>query len=1095
MRLLLSAFVAGLALSFGVLGIQEPAAEGAFTEQKRLSVRVPVRSDVATPESELILVPAHGDSNTEGRTVQLNQHVIEGKTTIVCSDNSDVRTELESAVQAWNTALDWTRFTDSQGNTGGPFEYFEPASSTDTCASNSEGKDVHVYVRRVPRDNAVYWSDKQEEPPRKLFAFTESTLYSAYHSTEYSVIALSDQGDVRRSTIIHELGHVLGLSDYMTCTGLRAQGSARIDPDPADQHYALMYNASDRECRPQDQETITDRDLRDLYEAYHVEPVTRVRVPWYSDEADAMRRAMNPSVSGNTLSFTVHWGKGGIAEAAHNASRVAILGYYSGIGWEILDEFELSDPANPMKMRSVSASKRAPAPTGEAPPLPAAWPVQYKVVGLTQGDIGWEGRRIYASTSDATQWNLDRALTFGGATYTEGDPTLLVAKFQRSGQMLSYPPTLSASLSPRYCWTGDTLTASVWAGGGSVDNPRVRVAGNAAWSPAAGLTELSVPCGSTSGPRQIAIESNHDSGPLRTIDYHVHKRPGTLVLRWAVENPLPGQSWNPPVCDGSGTDTVDIEWRINGLGSATLEYLRINDTKDGGPATPTVNIPCEDLNVSGSGVPLTAFALVSDGRGVTRTTLESPASLTASAVSGTVGTVELSWPRVPGASGYEVRHLEGSTKSKTMYVADPGAGATTSIEYPDTKESPALTSGTTYTFQVRARKLRSRTNTWTNSSQHTVRAVRTTSFDVNVSAAADQVGMQVASSGASAAQSITFHYDLRLEERLVAGGAVQFERRRSAQSPMLASGHAPYNHVFSNDGLGNNDPGRIHTGRTYRVGAMLVAAEVPGIGGEWVDSEDYAATFEFSPSVTSNSATLTWGAVAGASGYETRLGERGSVAKAEGTSHRFEGLREDSSYELFVRGVYEGGARSAWASETVRPTAPVILPTPTGLRATLAATSLTLHWQAAPGATLYQVSLDASRYEIATGTSHRYDGLTAEREYTLAVRALHTSAWSSFATLTARTTAAESPSAPPQPTGLRANMTATSAGLSWTTAAGATSYAVKACAGATCLTKTVTALTHTFNGLTPSTSYEFSVVANSRSFARNRGRRRAPRCG
>ena len=60
---------------------------------------------------------------------------------------------------------------------------------------------------------------------------------------------------------MHELGHVLGLSDYGTCDGLRVRGSgsAATNPDVQNQHYSLMYNASDRECRPMNQEGITER--------------------------------------------------------------------------------------------------------------------------------------------------------------------------------------------------------------------------------------------------------------------------------------------------------------------------------------------------------------------------------------------------------------------------------------------------------------------------------------------------------------------------------------------------------------------------------------------------------------------------------------------------------------------------------------------------------------------------------------------------------------------------------------------------------------------------------------------------------------------
>ncbi len=529
-RSLLTAAFAGMVLALGILGLELDLSsiESAIPVQRQEASQRPANYGAARSETAQSPKPAHEDANTAGRKVYLNQRVIDGMTTIVCSDDDEVRPELKLAVETWAMAWAWKQFTDSNGSAGGPLEYFEPSAGTDTCASNTEAKDVHVYVRRVPREGGVYWRDKQESPPRKLFTVSAPEVDDTYHTNHYSMIALSDKGEVDTSTLVHELGHVLGLSDYKTCDELHRTGTALVDPDPTDQHYALMYNASDRECRPQNQEAITDRDFRDLHEAYHVGAITKVRVPWYPVGSSKDSRAMNPAINGNVLSFTIHWDDG-IAEAAHNASQVAVFGYYTGIGWKLLSSLDLPTTTSSLPMVRISAMKETPPADPVHNPSPvAAWPTKYKVVGLTSGDIRWEGMRIGQSGKPHT-WNFDRAPA-SASNQTEGDPTFLVARLEQNGQVVSSPPSLSASISPRYCWTGGTLSVSVRAAGGALDNPKVRLVGASTWRDANGQTEFSVKCDSSDVVQWVGVESDHGTSNITDIPRFVHTPPKALVL-------------------------------------------------------------------------------------------------------------------------------------------------------------------------------------------------------------------------------------------------------------------------------------------------------------------------------------------------------------------------------------------------------------------------------------------------------------------------------------------------------------------------------------------------------------------------------------
>ncbi len=491
MKLLCSAAVVGLAIAFAVLGVSLPPAESATPTQEEADAASDAAIGRLQREASPELSPAHSDANTAGRTVRLNQRMIDGVTTIVCADDDAIRTELEPAVDAWNDALTRMSFTDSEGNASGPLEYFVPASASDTCASNTEGKDVHVYVRWVVRDGAAYWHDMQKLPlpPRKLFTFNNPRVDSIYHTDEYSIVALSDPGVPRtanRSTIIHEFGHVLGLSDYTNCDDLRVKtgGGAVEDPNPHDAHYSLMFNAPDRFCRPLDQATITDRDLRDLYEAYHVGAMTNVRVQVRKFSAPGERPV---AVNDDILSVSLRWHSrfgvsepNGIAELQHNAERVVVFAHYPENGWSRtpVGEFEIPTTGSPPDHLIVDAPRKSyPDPTVDFRTL-WEWPDRFRIVGLTQGDNRWLAGKA-GLTGNAANWAFDREFvhTQGTAdssddvTYTEGDPAYLSGRFVDSSNM-AIPNTrsVSASVSPRYCWPGERLTIDhrVFGGVGAV---------------------------------------------------------------------------------------------------------------------------------------------------------------------------------------------------------------------------------------------------------------------------------------------------------------------------------------------------------------------------------------------------------------------------------------------------------------------------------------------------------------------------------------------------------------------------------------------------------------------------------------------------
>ena len=409
MRTLLLAFVTGLALAGAMLGLGgQSLAHTEFRAEPDQRALLPA---AATPTDDRAAVRTptpgtHSDANSSAVTVRLNMNLIRGEPTRVCTTDPDVYPKLEAAISIWRTAL---RDLITVQGADGPFLLHRSLSGRPQTCPVSGPNDVDVLVRKSAEPGRAYYFNRQDSPPRKLFAATDDYIPESIRSEHHAVISLNSSLEVLTSTLVHELGHVLGLSDYTVCGLLHDLDTATTDPDPTDQHYALMYNAPDRECRPQDQEMITDRDLRDLYEAYHVGAVTHVRVPWYTS---SVQLAMNPSISGNTLRFTVHWGDG-IDEAAHNASEVAVFGNYADIGWMRLGSVSVPETGPLMPGLRVSAAKRRPEADPIVNPDPEeAWPYQYKVVGLTSGDIRWEGRRL-AQAGEPHIWAFDRAACIG----------------------------------------------------------------------------------------------------------------------------------------------------------------------------------------------------------------------------------------------------------------------------------------------------------------------------------------------------------------------------------------------------------------------------------------------------------------------------------------------------------------------------------------------------------------------------------------------------------------------------------------------------------------------------------------------------------
>lgn len=182
-----------------------------------------------------------------------------------------------------------------------------------------------------------------------------------------------------------------------------------------------------------------------------------------------------------------------------------------------------------------------------------------------------------------------------------------------------------------------------------------------------------------------------------------------------------------------------------------------------------------------------------------------------------------------------------------------------------------------------------------------------------------------------------------------------------------------------------------------------------------------------------------------------------------------------SSYRVDLSCPASGG--TIGISQVVLGTATAVPPNaPTGLIATPSpdGTELQLDWTAATGApTGYDVRIDGgSPTDVGNVLTHDFTGLTPGTSYTLEVRAYNAAGDSSWASITASTTAP-----PGTPTGLvETVLSPTSVELDWTASTGSPDgYEVRVDGGTA--TDIGNVLTHTFTGLYPGSSPLLEVRA------------------
>lgn len=630
------AVVAGIVLGITILGLGLPPTGMSAPRTEHVNRTLDMAARSAGPWKDLgVGAATHSDSNTAGREAKPNPNVIAGRSTLICTTEPTWFRALAPAVDAWNSALATLTFGDD--GTSHPLELYRTAAGNMPTGANgctdraTGGVDVVAVIGQCRGGSPACYESERSRTTRRMVFETSVEAGQAFESTEHATLIARTSAIITFNVAVHELGHVLGLRDYQEDHSQPGdQGCERLrngtpDVDPLNNHFSVMRNQQTADCWSEG--VITGRDLRDFYEAYHVGAITNVSVTGLV------------TLNDGTLSATLSW-RHGINQANHNASHVVILRQAAGsTSWDVVTSMPISSTLweMPFTDRSGTANR-------------------YKVVGVTRGDIRRQG-------------DFDETVTIGGVTYVEGDPTIIAGIAVWGGRGLR-PAMLSASVSPRYCFTGGSLTVSLTP----VNTRAVSVRG------ADGATDRSTPynadCGSVSGERSFTVTATTATATHTiSLPVNVHAQP----TRLALSNVWIQEADGFTVASGSRDDEISVTCRQGA--AATVHW-----TATGGAAPVGVWLTPMDSwmpqaqwaagyaqSLATAACPATGSGSVTQGLGlialgaagggveargqdIQRISAGAPAAPTGFTVShSTQRDFNLTWNAVAGATGYDVK--------------------------------------------------------------------------------------------------------------------------------------------------------------------------------------------------------------------------------------------------------------------------------------------------------------------------------------------------------------------------------------------------------------------------------------------------------
>lgn len=381
-------------------------------------------------------------------------------------------------------------------------------------------------------------------------------------------------------------------------------------------------------------------------------------------------------------------------------------------------------------------------------------------------------------------------------------------------------------------------------------------------------------------------------------------------------------------------------------------------------------------------------------------------------------TIEFNWDNIPGATGYSIIF-----NGKNYSVKNPS------------KTFTGLLSNTGYTYQLCSR------NKDGSSAYSAIKTVKTTPKppeDTTVSPTKESITISWNTVEGATGYDILFD------------GKVYPVTGNSITITGLTPGKTYNYQIRCKNADGSSSYGDIKT-----------AATIPNPPG---------VPINVNATATTNSVTVTWSEVNGATGYDISLDN--TVYSVSETNKTITGLVSGIKHSYKVRAKNAGGT-SAYSTVQFIKTVPVLPTVPANLNATATYNSVTISWDAVVGAASYDLLFNGATYNLGRNT-YLFTGLKPQTSYTYAVRAKNEAGDSAY-TSTRTVTTLQAPPAVPE--NLKATSTSDTVIITWGEVSGATDYDVLFDE----IVYSVTAATKIITGLVPGTSHTYQVRAKNAS--------------
>ena len=251
-----------------------------------------------------------------------------------------------------------------------------------------------------------------------------------------------------------------------------------------------------------------------------------------------------------------------------------------------------------------------------------------------------------------------------------------------------------------------------------------------------------------------------------------------------------------------------------------------------------------------------------------------------------------------------------------------------------------------------------------------------------------------------------------------------------------------------------------------------------------------------SSSVTASSATLTWGKVAEATGYQIQQYKSNKWAavktvKGAATVSSAVSITPGTNFKFRVLAYKTSGKKTYYSAATKEVTVKYTVAKPTSLKAaSVSATSAKLTWKAASGVAGYQIQqyADGKWKQIATSTTNSYTtSIIPATSYKFRVLSYVKVGNTTYASAASNEISVKYTIAAPSALQI-SSVSKESVSLSWKAASNAAGYMVYKLSGSTWQkVATVKTTTATISGLSAATTYDFKVCAyqtiNSKSYS------------